>query len=187
MQNCCILFDDCQSCSTYNDISANIKYQDADIFQNILCGVIKLIINLKDQVDQDYLNNINSPTPATILAATQLAVAINNIDGIALLDNMIPPHTTDALNAFSFGLNIEINCQLVKVLLKTCIINDSDISKPGLLWLTDPNSLYSDTMNTTALQFVCCLLEQFNKIKLFTSNYYKHRDKHECYIKNKCE
>lgn len=146
------------------------KYQESVSITRI-CGLIKLTVTLKDQVNIDYINNAINPSPSTVLAATQLIKALNSEAYIALLDNSSPISDTTARFAFAFGLNVFINCQVAKLFTKTCTITDNSINVAGLGWLANSASIYSNT-NGSALKFVCCLLDILNKIKDFLDDYF---------------
>lgn len=176
-------------CGNYVEALYSSQKYDNDALKQKICGVIELIATLKEQVSQDIASNATLPSGITILAATQVINTLDSISEVALLDNASPPVTVASADlAFIFGLNMEINCQFVKVLLRSCYINDENTGiTAGLGWLSNDASTYATASSPSPFQFVCCLLEVFTKIKLFLDKYKKCESSSDSDLDSECK
>ena len=79
--------------------------------------------------------------------------------------------------AIVFGLRVEINCRLRCALLRECGIDDDESNSTpvvgGLEWLSTIDNSYTlaFTHGQSPLEFVCCLLEHFSKVKSYMERY----------------
>jgi hypothetical protein len=133
-----------------------------------LCGLIDLIALLRNQISLDQSDGQATPSSTTQSLATEL---VRQIDAIDVYTADSTGAKSSASEAVDWGLVCDVNCRLLNVLIKNCVIEVNSTTNYTLSDIQDATINYNIDYIVTPAEFLCCISEHFARLQAFLERY----------------